>query len=879
MGISDIYRNIDRKLGGILPGGEPYKSQPSAPTPPAVLPIIPSLAPITGVIPGLLPKTTPSTPSPPANAPKAPPAPTSRGGGGGGGGSSPPSNIGGAIPGIVQPAPIVGIVPGVSLQPIPATPRVSAPPTLATPAEITRIYQQREGVFFKPSITEEKLTPTIVRAQSEISKATDQVLGKITASRTQRLKEQKEIERQIALRYKDYDELVKLDEQKEKELKDLGIDDLNNLSPEQYEIVKPIIDDMNYLADLSKKKQLDIEVVEDKYKTQQRISERSAKTFTEEAAFSFLAAPATAASFGLGLLTPVKTYKETKEGAVNLIPAIKERPASTLGGLLGGIGGQVALSGATSKFLLTKVAVVVNRTPARLTGISRLQVRSGNVSVRGSIEPATKTVEINTRLGRVLGVKPETKIVGAKTTKTFYAEVRPASKGGKTFGDIYIKSPKGKVTYMYKAVAGKPVSLSETGGSLTKQEASVLKEWTGGWRTVKPGAADKIYFSKVSTVKLGKTSNGKFSSSLFKDKPKLTQTASYTGKTNAVVDITRAKSSTRYFLTDQEITAGLSRPMRGSKRVSESYILNADTAKDTTSSFISKSQPKTNLKLTALQKQSVTSILSSIPEKATKATTTIKKESTSVVLSAQKEITNLVTGSKLRQIPTTKTTVKEQQEFGIVNIGRQSNITGFTQQEKNKTTGIFGITSIQQDKPALGSRPGSSFGILPIETPRESQREKQQEKQIQKIIPKKPKQSPPVNYSGRILNPITSYTAGFKTAAEEEDENNKEFGFLTFVKRRGRYTKVTKKPVSKARALSIGSRITDLGLGRTFKITKTKTKVKKEKISSPNLYKFRTFKQRKGVKSFMPGTYIEKSKYALEAPEQSAIRATRLFGF
>jgi len=115
-----------------------------------------------------------------------------------------------------------------------------------------------------------------------------------------------------------------------------------------------------------------------------------------------------------------------------------------------------------------------------------------------------------------------------------------------------------------------------------------------------------------------------------------------------------------------------------------------------------------------------------------------------------------------------------------------------------------------------------------------------------------------------------------KRAKDYEDEGDTGLatGFLTFVKRAGTFLQVG-KPQSRQKAINLGARITDTTLSRTFKVIPTRTKVKREKVIPVNLYKFRTFSQKRGQQARLTNTFIERSRYSLENVEARLLRTSK----
>ena len=138
------------------------------------------------------------------------------------------------------------------------------------------------------------------------------------------------------------------------------------------------------------------------------------------------------------------------------------------------------------------------------------------------------------------------------------------------------------------------------------------------------------------------------------------------------------------------------------------------------------------------------------------------------------------------------------------------------------------------------------------------------DKEIEKDKPKWPKI--------KFINFVDS-------SSDEEDKPKSVFGFIAFGKRRGKYFQLS-KPVSKERALSIGSSFAKSTLGRTFKIEKTNYKVAPEtRKITPDLSGFRTFKSVNGKSIGLSNTYIQQSRFALSSSgEKREIKQSRRIG-
>jgi len=126
------------------------------------------------------------------------------------------------------------------------------------------------------------------------------------------------------------------------------------------------------------------------------------------------------------------------------------------------------------------------------------------------------------------------------------------------------------------------------------------------------------------------------------------------------------------------------------------------------------------------------------------------------------------------------------------------------------------------------------------------------------------------------------------------------YGYVKVDSTKGKpkWKKVTPKKATKRAAVDYASEVVDKSLSARFKVSPVKRKVKgkkkfvmveKQKLSQPTGYweqnkkKFRTFKQRKGVRTKIPNQAIELQKYRLDTPGETRMiqrekRVGRFFG-
>ncbi len=104
-----------------------------------------------------------------------------------------------------------------------------------------------------------------------------------------------------------------------------------------------------------------------------------------------------------------------------------------------------------------------------------------------------------------------------------------------------------------------------------------------------------------------------------------------------------------------------------------------------------------------------------------------------------------------------------------------------------------------------------------------------------------------------LLPPIDKGTIKLRKAFEK--------GFRVYAKRYGKMFELTKKPVGKKQALSLGGKWAAETAGVTFKLKPTKQFVKKQRRSQSEWNKIKKQFYRKGQK-----TYVERTKFRIDAP-------------
>lgn len=130
----------------------------------------------------------------------------------------------------------------------------------------------------------------------------------------------------------------------------------------------------------------------------------------------------------------------------------------------------------------------------------------------------------------------------------------------------------------------------------------------------------------------------------------------------------------------------------------------------------------------------------------------------------------------------------------------------------------------------------------------------------------------------RITQPVATKTKPPKKPLFLFDEDKrkglfpakKQQAYNVFVKSKGEYRRITKKPVIRPQALDFGSNVVDSTLSADFKLKKAKGKPKPLDYKVPQGYwsqsfpKFRQFRQKKGKKIELKDRFIERSPYRLD---------------
>ncbi len=97
--------------------------------------------------------------------------------------------------------------------------------------------------------------------------------------------------------------------------------------------------------------------------------------------------------------------------------------------------------------------------------------------------------------------------------------------------------------------------------------------------------------------------------------------------------------------------------------------------------------------------------------------------------------------------------------------------------------------------------------------------------------------------------------------------------FNTFVKSKGRFSKVNKKPQRLENALSLGAELVDNSTSRQFKVRKSGTIRRPKGINTffqDNRFKFREFKQTAKQRKRTPFNFIERINFAIDTPNEVA---------
>jgi len=113
---------------------------------------------------------------------------------------------------------------------------------------------------------------------------------------------------------------------------------------------------------------------------------------------------------------------------------------------------------------------------------------------------------------------------------------------------------------------------------------------------------------------------------------------------------------------------------------------------------------------------------------------------------------------------------------------------------------------------------------------------------------------------GNILFPLLAFGSMNKLGGKKTRFVD---GYDVFVRRKGKLNKLNIKPVDSKRALKQGVLATDKTTARTFVLKKTGKQVRSSGTKKPSLKKYRS---PKGKSKLPAGSYVEKSKYAIDSP-------------
>jgi hypothetical protein len=204
--------------------------------------------------------------------------------------------------------------------------------------------------------------------------------------------------------------------------------------------------------------------------------------------------------------------------------------------------------------------------------------------------------------------------------------------------------------------------------------------------------------------------------------------------------------------------------------------------------------------------------------------------------------TSLLTGMREENIPITKQITQQR-----------------TQQPSSVS--LINPASLRENQIQLLSQPQPSI-------PKQQPRQRQIPRQAQQ--PQQP------------ISPVTRFGFMFDLFGKEE-QPRKEVAYLGFIKSGNKWVKVTDKPATKRGAIDRVAEYVDRNISARWKVEPIKKKiqgkerfveVETQKLLQPTGYwennknKFRTFQQRKGVRTQLPNGAIELQRFRLDSPEE-----------
>lgn len=144
---------------------------------------------------------------------------------------------------------------------------------------------------------------------------------------------------------------------------------------------------------------------------------------------------------------------------------------------------------------------------------------------------------------------------------------------------------------------------------------------------------------------------------------------------------------------------------------------------------------------------------------------------------------------------------------------------------------------------------------LPRFRERERQRERQRQKEIEKEIPKPKLRA--------LLRPIL-----LEKVKAKRKRVKKVQAFASFVKKKGKLVKVSKRPLRKNTALALGAFLVDNSASQTFRIRKIMGKPRGAKVARPKLKKFRKPIRGGKIQTKSP-LFIEKTAFLIDQKGES----------
>jgi len=216
------------------------------------------------------------------------------------------------------------------------------------------------------------------------------------------------------------------------------------------------------------------------------------------------------------------------------------------------------------------------------------------------------------------------------------------------------------------------------------------------------------------------------------------------------------------------------------------------------------------------------------------------------------------------------TSQTQRQQLGLKSNLQERTTTRQSQRQQLNQIEIASQDSRQANRQQLGLKSNLQERTTTRQQPRQIQdtflAQEQTQRQIQrgrttqqtsrKTTPQRPKITPPFTPPPTDTQPKQS---------SFESGNVLVRGFNVYVKRKGRWVKISREALPKAEALQLGSERTKKTLAATFKIEEARNLVSPSRLKTftPNKDIFRSYKIVKGKKVPLTNTFIQKASKRL----------------